>query len=256
MKIPKKDGTMREVCVPSERDKGFYRSVGWKLQAIGEERLSDCVHGFRPSRSPVTNALAHVGKKYTLTVDLKDFFGHCTVGEMKRSGIPNKLAISATYNGAARQGLPSSPAAANLCAIPLDEAVLKSLRPGQVYTRYADDLTVSGDNLRELTDLRDKLTSIVRGFGQEINHRKTRIQSAAYGRRMVTGIAVDDDIHPSRADRRRLRALRHINQKYGALGNTLAGFEEWCKLRKPFGESRGLLVNRSIRDIGKMMEGK
>ena len=142
------------------------------------------------------------------------------------------LPVSAKhYTG---QGLPTSPILANIAAAKMDEQIVKlSRRAGRfdnrfAYTRYADDLTFSFNDQRLVAILKDAVPRIVAECGFVLNEKKTRLQCADYGRRMVTGIAVDDQVHSRRETKRRLRAAKHQ-------GNApqVCGLEEYCKLKVP-----------------------
>lgn len=144
------------------------------------------------------------------------------------------LRTSEQVNGYAGQGLPTSPILANIAAAKMDEQIVKlSRRAGRfdnrfAYTRYADDLTFSFNDQRLVAVLKDAVPRIVAECGFVLNEKKTRLQCADYGRRMVTGIAVDDQVHSRRETKRRLRAAKHQ-------GNApqVCGLEEYCKLKVP-----------------------
>lgn len=59
--IPKKNGKMRPLGIPSPRDKIVQKAMAILLTAIYEPVFLDSSHGFRPNRSPHT-ALAEVTK--------------------------------------------------------------------------------------------------------------------------------------------------------------------------------------------------
>ncbi|MHB1762668.1 MAG: reverse transcriptase family protein [Acidimicrobiales bacterium] len=230
--IPKRSGGTRTIYVPNRSEKAALRSIAGDL--IAKARKADraeVVHGFARGRSPVTNAQAHVGHAFTISFDLADFFASVTperlVGKLSKAELEMVM-----VDGAARQGLPTSPAVANLAASDLDKAILRWIERGAkqvVYTRYADDLTLSFDDPALISALRDAVPQIVRRCGFALNPRKVRVQAAAAGRRIVCGVAVDDvGVHPTRAARRRLRAAQH--QGHSAQAEGLA---EWCKLRPP-----------------------
>lgn len=259
VRIPKKSGGFRTIYVQSPVEKGFHRWVGMKLQQrlerIPESRY---IHGFYPGRSPVTNAMAHVGKRYTLTMDIRDFFDSVTADQITVGGalrtlrhpFISDLAKWACKDGAPRQGLSSSPAAANVAGTLLDREVQRvwMVVPGRgvVYTRYADDLTFSSDDLVLLQAIRQWLPKYVGSIGWQINPSKTRIQNAAYGRRTVCGISVGaTDIRVPRSFRRKLRAALH--QHPGS--NKTRGLVEWSKLKPPAGHRVGKYAQKEILEI-------
>lgn len=253
IKLSKGKGKFRVIFAPDADEKKVLRD--WLPTITGAAKQADVhnvVHGFREGRSPLTNALAHVGHKFTLTMDLKDFFDSVTaqmVPEALRfsgafirdDGTPASTSQSlesgqqvALY-GIARQGLPTSPAMANIAAAPMDRKILE-LRSQRgrfsrdfVYTRYADDMTFSFEE--ELTGemLKREVPLIAASFGFTINESKTRLQSARCGRRIITGIAVDaTGAYPTRHMKRRLRAARHQRHTSEA-----RGLAEWMRLRMP-----------------------
>lgn len=228
--IPKKNGKMRLIYVPSESEKSTLRSMVGQLGRKAARACPENVcHGFVRGRSPVTNALAHVGHAFTTCFDLKDFFDSVT--EQHLQGKLKEYELKAVLvDGAPRQGLPTSPAVANLAASDMDKAIIKFRSKYGIqfiYTRYADDLSFSYDDPQLTKTLLDVIPTIVSRSGFKINPDKTRTMSARNGRRIITGIAVDDDIHPTRRVKRRLRAALHQQTK------SALGLQEWCKLKPP-----------------------
>ncbi len=79
---------------------------------------------------------------------------------------------------------------------------------GFAYTRYADDLTFSGDDLGKIDAFLKAVPGIVAAEGFVINRGKTRVMRA--GRRQtVTGVVVNEAPGLSRQERRKLRAALH-----------------------------------------------
>ena len=62
--IPKKNGKLRPLGVPSFRDKLLQEVIRMYLEAIYEPLFDDCSHGFRPNRS-VHTALSYIQKVFT-----------------------------------------------------------------------------------------------------------------------------------------------------------------------------------------------
>lgn len=76
--IPKKNGKMRPLGIPSIADKLLQEVVRMILEAIYEGQFSDCSHGFRPQRSCHTAmeqiSKSFCGAKWYIEGDIKGFF--------------------------------------------------------------------------------------------------------------------------------------------------------------------------------------
>lgn len=231
IKIPKKRGEYRLIYKPNKKEKLVLRTIAKQLEKkVRGLNKDEVVHGFIRYTSPVTNASQHVSHKYSLSFDLENFFD-CVKPEMVTKYLTKEEIALCFVDGAARQGLPTSPHIANLAAIALDKAILNLREKKEIqfiYTRYADDLTFSYDDEELTAVLKAAVPQIVGRCGFKINRRKTKLQSSQFGRRIITGIAVDDEVHPTRAVKRKLRAAKHQ-----AKTEVVRGLEEWCKLKPP-----------------------
>jgi len=247
-KIPKRNGEFRTIYAPSRKEKLELRrlldGIEHKVRKVSK---GSTIQGFTLGRSPVTNALQHIGYSYTVSFDLKDFFDSVTPDKLngKLTEDERKLVF---VDGAARQGLPTSPAVANLSAIPLDTAILKFFNKHSkgVYTRYADDLTFSYNEEGLTKMLMYEVPKIVSRSGFKVNENKTSFQDAKSGRRLITGVGVGQkDIHPTRAVKRKLRAAKHQGNI-----DSQNGLKEWCRLKQPKPkEVIALNINKSEVDI-------
>lgn len=249
LKISKGGGRFRTIYKPRRDVKATLRTY---IPFLEEIALKLCppnvVHGFWPARNCVSNAQRHVGPwRYTVCMDLKDFFDHCTRAMLERAvasddRMPMQYPMLCPDN-ACRQGLPTSPAAANVCFAAVDHAILKVLEIGgvkAVYSRYADDLTFSVMTRDDVDGILNIVPKVVSDAGFVLNERKTHVQYAGAGRRVITGVAVDETgVYPTRKSRRRLRAAKHkmtLPCKYGVAlhrKHRAAGLAEWCKCKPP-----------------------
>lgn len=238
VRIPKRNGTWRTVCVPDPTLKARLRARLGYLEAKARKACPTSVcHGFTRMRSPVTNALAHVGYAYTVVMDLKDFFDSITPQMLSKKMTKEELAdclIDPCDGLGPRplQGLPTSPAVANLAAADMDKAILKAIEKAKhhiVYTRYADDLTFSFNDQALKNWVMQEIPIIVSRCGFRIAPQKTHFMIARAGRRHITGVAVDDTgIYPTRKLKRKLRAALHQGRE-----NHASGLAEWAKLKLP-----------------------
>ena len=263
--IPKRGGEVRRIYVPDPQEKRFLRSLLPPLRRLWRLAASRCmrregvrmpdylraIHGFVPGRSPVTMALHHAEAAAVLSVDIEDFFDSVTEGKVRDiilwlSPVPFLDSLVNVLNhvfrdGIAAQGLPTSPVVSNIAFLRADAALLRLARDCQlVYTRYADDLVISTrDPSVRMADFLPEVREAVERFGFRLNPKKVRVQTARAGRIVICGVAVGrDGIHPTRAARRRLRALLHQGKTESA-----AGLAAWCRLTMPRKYALGMLLS-------------
>lgn len=243
--IPKKTkGKFRKIAILEPRLKKNNESWLSYLNKIQRQLCNTkIVHGFIRGASPVTNADAHIGYRYTLSFDLADFFDTVRpemVNHLKDERgeiIFDQQLINDTFFWDEKdncyhafQGIPTSPIVANLAAIGLDNKIDNICKGKIVYTRYADDLSFSFDDYKYYEKLKQDIPKIVESEGFTINHSKTRLQDGRFRNRIITGISVGFfGIKPTRKTKRKLRAAKH-NPKYK---HSAVGLEEWCKLKSP-----------------------
>ena len=231
-KIPKGRRSFRTIYIPSERLKDELRV---HLPYLLHRNLTLDTHracqAFIKGRNCVTNALQHVGYKHTVSLDLRDFFD-----SVRPDHVEGKIAYEVIkkcfIDSAPRQGLPTSPLIANIALISCDEKIIKAIEQQScpfAYTRYADDICISLDDEKVIPKVNHIVSSVLTSQGFELNMRKTRIQHQANGRRIITGIGVDNEgLHPTRATRKKLRAAMHQENWSSALG-----LVEWSKCKLP-----------------------
>lgn len=231
--VPKRNGDTRIIHAPKRGLKNAQR----RLHALLIARLpvSPHAHGFVKGRSVATNAAAHVGKMVVIKFDIKDCFPSIHFGRVRgllialgyAYPVATSLAVLATESPRQRvradnriyhvptgprvcvQGAPTSPGLCNAILRRLDLRLAGfAAKHGFTFTRYADDLTLSGDDLDKVSDLRRGVEKIVAAEGFTLNREKTRIMRKG-GQQSVTGVVVNDVAGLSRQERRRLRAAIH-----------------------------------------------
>jgi RNA-directed DNA polymerase len=231
--IPKRSGGERLIMAPKSRLKAVQR----RLNALLVNRLpaSEFAHGFRPARNVRTNAAPHVGRQVVLHLDLEDFFPSIHFGRVRGLlialgyGYAVASVLAALTTEAPRQpvlvdgkrlhppagpracpqGAPTSPGLSNAIVVRMDHRLAGLARRfGFAYSRYADDLTFSGDDIDAAHALRCLATRIVQSEGFRLNVGKTRVMRNG-ARQAVTGVVVNEVLGLSRHERRRLRAALH-----------------------------------------------
>lgn len=257
--IPKKTGGYRVISAPMPRLK---EAQNWILENILEKvEMHEAAHGFRASRSIVTNARPHVGAEAIINIDLKDFFpsvaykrvkglfrslGYsdgaatifgliCTEAEVEQIELDGKTYYVATSDRHLPQGAPSSPAVTNLLCRRLDRRLSKMADElGFTYTRYADDLTfsASGDDLKNICNVLRRTESVVAHEGFEVHPDKTRVLRRSR-QQEVTGVVVNSKPNVSRKELKKFRAAIYQIEKDGPAG------KRWGKSEDVLASMRG-----------------
>ncbi len=126
-------------------------------------------------------------------------------------------------------GRPTSPALANLAAFRLDRRLTGlAAALGGTYTRYADDLTLSGSRrlLAQAGRLGETVATIAREEGFLVNGRKSGIATRA-ARQQVCGIVVNQRLNVPRSEYEELKALLHNAARRGPAGENRLGVADF-----------------------------
>ena len=204
--IPKSGGGIRTISCPEptlkylqkEFNKIFISCIDEIKQINPSYLISN--HAFEKYKSIASNAYKHKNKKYILNIDIKDFFSSIHYGRiigflqkdryLKLSEKTAKIiAKLATYNGTLPQGSPLSPILASLIGNIIDARLLKLAKKYKLtYTRYADDITFSGNSgIKKLIEI---TSNVLEEEGFSLNNKKTRMQFS-HQRQEVTGLTIN-----------------------------------------------------------------
>jgi len=120
--------------------------------------------------------------------------------------------------GVLPQGAPTSPMLSSLAARNLDDSLTKYAQDrGFVYSRYADDITISAAYLSSaglVGDIQRNIVRRIRESGFRENRKKTRVAGPG-SRKTVLGLLVDGQTpRLSRETYRRIDRLIHASVKY------------------------------------------
>ena len=213
--LPKRNGGKRLITSPGPWLKAIQRSLlDHVLQTAPCHRAAT---GFRRGLSIVDNARPHVGKRVVMNVDIAGFFPNTNFWLIRRAidiAMPKwiseptrRLATDiCAFGGVLPIGAPTSPAIANIVLLPVDRAISRvAIRNKLSYTRYADDITLSGD---DPTHILPFIRDVIKGLGYELDSKKTNIFRRGR-RQIVTGLVVNDKVSVPRSVRKRLRAAIH-----------------------------------------------
>jgi retron-type reverse transcriptase len=231
--IPKRNGSPRLIHAPKRRLKAVLRKLNAEL--VSRLPVSAHAHGFIAGRSIATNAAPHVGRKVVLKFDIAECFPSLHYGRVRGLlialgfGYPVAASLAMLMTEPPRQpvvvggkryltpvgprvcvqGAPTSPGLCNAILLRLDRRLAGlAAKHGYSFTRYADDLTFSGDDTAKVNELMLSVRRIVASEGFRLNDTKTRIMRQG-NRQTVAGVVVNEMAGLSRQDRRRLRAEIH-----------------------------------------------
>lgn len=196
--IQKKNGKQRTLDIPAVSLRIIQK---WILDNIlNKIRISEYATGFCKKKSIVTNASYHIGKKCVINLDIKDFFPSITQKQVFRifyyygytAEVSHMFARLCTYNGYLPQGAVTSPTISNIICLKLDKRIaLLASKYNATYSRYADDITISGEyGIKKMLPIIDL---IVNEEGFSLNEKKTRI-SYYYQRQEITGLVVNGGV--------------------------------------------------------------
>lgn len=223
----------------------FYRSFRINKNSGGTRKISEPLPNLKIIQSWILNEILYKvkvhpnAKAYIKGVSLKDnvkfhrnqdtvvkldiirFFNN--IGEKKVYKIYKDLGYTVevswlltklcTLNGALPQGAVTSPYLSNLVMRKFDNSIKRYCkRNGIRYTRYADDLTFSGNFHKGF--LISKVESQLKKLNLELNKQKIRILKRNQ-RQIVTGIVVNEKIQVAKSYRKEIRKEVYFINKFG-----------------------------------------
>jgi len=143
--IPKRNGKLRPLGIPTSRDRILQSGVAMILEALYEPIFRKCSHGFRPQHSTITalrqiSTAYHSGAKWIIEGDITDCFGSIPHGvilnclrkrikderfidlirKMLQAGVMEARRFTPTYSGTPQGGI-ASPILANIVLHEFDE---------------------------------------------------------------------------------------------------------------------------------------
>ncbi len=231
--IPKKSGGIRAVEAPQGLLRELQGRLAKYMQPFYTQHKLPCVHGFvkafnnEPKYGVLTNAKPHLNKPCVLNMDIKNFFDSISAKHVKQAlqqypfmvsdEVSTAIALLCTHNKKLPTGVTTSPLLSNIVFYRVDKALIDLVNEinstkckddvAIYYTRYADDLTFSGE-VKLVNEIQARIVEILASYGFEVNTKKTRLQKT-YAAQWVTGIKVNNKPNVSRLYVRNLRATIH-----------------------------------------------
>jgi RNA-directed DNA polymerase len=255
--IPKPDGGVRKLGIPTVLDRFLQQAVMQILQGSWDRTFSEHSYGFRPGRSAhqaVARAQQHVtgGARWVVDIDLEKFFDRVNHDKLmsavarrvrdKRllrlirawltAGVLENGLVSPTEEGTP-QGGPLSPLLSNLV---LDQLDRELERRGHRFVRYADDCNIYVRSERAGRRLMESMTAFLEGkLKLKVNQAKSAV--ARPWERKFLGFSFTNGITP----KRRVAA------------KALLRFQ--TRIRTITRRTRGVSLERIVRELGRYLQG-
>lgn len=233
--LKKRSGGLRQISAPDNSLKIIQRKLNQVLHAVYRRRSP--VHGFVKGRSIKSNAERHLGAEWILNFDLADFFPSIHFGRVKGLfshkpyNLPEEVSLTLAHiccdEKVLPAGAPCSPIVSNMICGKFDAEMKAIARQyGCMYTRYADDITISTrsrrfappiahlDAVTKTWVIGDEIRNIVTANLFTINERKTRVRDK-HSSQEITGIRINNRLNVSRQLIRQVRAMIHAWETYG-----------------------------------------
>lgn len=194
----------------------------WILENIlYQVPTSKFAKAYVPKRDILDNVRFHKNKIKVVNLDVENFFPSIKRPSIEKifselgysSNVSNLLSKLCCCDEILPQGAPTSPYLSNLYLREFDQAVSRYCITNEIrYTRYADDLTFSGDfNENDVIKL---VSNELSKLGLNLNQNKIKILGQN-DRQVVTGIVVNKVLQVPKFERKKIRQEIYYLKKYG-----------------------------------------
>ncbi|HEU4790766.1 MAG TPA: reverse transcriptase domain-containing protein [Flavobacterium sp.] len=217
--ITKRNGTKRLISEPlpslKEIQLWILKNILYKIP------VSPVAKAYKPKARIIENLKFHRNRPKVLTLDLENFFPSIKMKAAQNvflnlgysKYMANILSKLCTKDDSLPQGAPTSPYLSNLIFKSADALIFDFCRQRKIrYTRYADDLSFSGDF--DEKELLENVTDVIESLNFKINNTKTKLMTPNT-RQTVTGIVVNQKPQVVSHKRNALRQALYYIKKFG-----------------------------------------
>ena len=215
--IAKRSGKPREISEPLPNLKLIHNFILTNI--LENVKISAFAKAYKKKSNILENTRYHLKQKKVVTLDIENFFPSINSKEVENifvelgysELISNLLSKLCTLNDALPQGAPTSPYLSNIFMFKFDSKLADYCLDRKIrYTRYADDITISGDF--DEKEAIEHVSALLKEMDLELNS-KTKIMKRGQ-QQIVTGIVVNEKNQVPRKERLKLRQeIYHIKTK-------------------------------------------
>ena len=199
VEIPKPDGGIRKLGIPTVKDRIFQQAITQRLTPVYEPLFSENSYGYRPGRSAKdaiqkVKEYAERGYIHAVALDLSKYFdtlNHEILLNILRRNVRDERVIQwikrylksgVMENGVVMETEEGSPQGGNtpplLANIYLNEFDQEYQKRGVVFVRYADDIVLLAKSERAAKRLLETSTKYLEGpLKLKVNQEKSRVVS-------------------------------------------------------------------------------
>lgn len=238
VEIEKPDGGIRQLGIPTIKDRVIQQAIAQMLTPIFDPTFSDNSFGFRPNRNgqqavKQVQRIIKEGRRFAVDVDLSKFFDRVNhdllmthlsyklkdkellrlIAKYLRAGIMKDNHFIESHEGVP-QGGPLSPLLANIMLDPLDKELE---RRGHKFARYADDFTILVKSKRAGERILNSISNYLeRRLKLIVNSDKSRVVKTSESKFLgFTFRSGRIQIHPKTLHRFKEQVRRLTNRNWG-----------------------------------------
>lgn len=219
--IPKRSGGLREISAPlpslAEIQNWISQNIIKKLPIDKESTTA-----YEKNSSIKNHVVRHADQPYLLKLDIKGFFPSITIIKVIDMFLEVGYSIQVSYTlanlvtleGSLPQGAPSSPFISNAIVKEMDNDLREYCDNFNLkYSRYADDLAFSGNNIT--VDIIEDVKKIINSHQFILNHGKERLYIPGMQGRFLTGLVINgSEVRVPKATRKRIKQSVYYIKKY------------------------------------------
>jgi RNA-directed DNA polymerase len=256
VEIPKPDGGVRQLGIPTVLDRMVQQAIMQVLQSRWDAEFSEHSHGFRPGRSAhqaVAKAQKYIaeGRRWVVDLDLEKFFDRVNHDKLMavvahrvadkrmlrliraflKAGVMENGLVGPVDEGTP-QGGPLSPLLSNLV---LDELDRELERRKHCFVRYADDCNIYVRSRRAGERVKQNITRfITRRLKLKVNEQKSAVARPV--ERKFLGFSF---------------TLREAKRRIAA--KAIVRFKQ--KVRELTGRTRGVSIEQMTKELASYLRG-